>query len=195
MNRKTLFLAVVLSGLGIGCETTPRSSLDAPGVQVVADNRVLIDSVVVQLDQGSLDITGKVHRTTGSADVLTGRIDIEFVAPTGEVLDGLPVPILPHELSTAAPSAFHVLYGYVPPKGSTLRLHFVDGAVEACEDLEGGFFDAGENGGGGVGGAAAGGGPHNAKAGGHAANHYSNGHTMGFGSNFGSNNFAPGGRR
>jgi hypothetical protein len=186
--------AAILAALLTGCASGPQSSPDAPAVTLVSDNRVILDSAVVLVDHGALDISGAVHIRPGYSGPIAGRVDIEYVSPQGDLLDGLPVGLDPGKVSSAKPSTFHVNYMYIPPKGSVLRIRFVDAEAQAREDLEGGFFDAGLNGTGGTGGGNAGGGGA-AGRGGSGGGHYNNGHTMGYGSNFGSHNFGPGGHK
>jgi hypothetical protein len=181
--------SLLILGAIAGCASGPHSSADAPAVTMLPDSRVTLDPAVVVVDHGSLDISGNVHRKATWIGDLSGRVDIAFVGPDGELLDGLPVLIVPREITTGHVASYHVSYGYIPPKGSVLRVHFVDAATMAQEDLEGGVFDAGVDAGpGGASGAAGGN-----RAAARGTNHYGTNHQMS--DNFGTHNFAPGGRR
>lgn len=188
------FLApLLLSCLSAGCMSGPHSSPGAPPATVLADKRVVLDSIVVQTDDGhgALEISGAVHRRPGVAGSLSGRVDIEYINVDGELLDEWPVRLDPTDLSTNKPSTFHTPY-YIPPKGSRIRIHFVDAQTEIAEDFEG-FVEIGDEGTGATSKV-----PQlaRAKQGSNAGkrppvSHYSNGHQMGFGSNFGVPNFGP----
>jgi hypothetical protein len=181
---------LILTGLLAGCASGPHSSHDAPPVTLVPDNRVILEPAVVLLEGGSIDISGSVHRQPTLSGAIAGRVDIEFVAPNGELLDELPALLIPHDIEAGKSSAYHTNYSYIPPKGSTLRIHFVDSDTESREDIEGEFFDYDGAGGGG-----GGGGNHGDQAAGthpHANWHYG-GHG-GYGGGFGNVNFSPNGR-
>jgi hypothetical protein len=170
-----------------GCASGPHSSPGAPPVTMMPDNRVILDPAIVVVDHGVLDISGNVHRRSNWIGDLSGRVDVEFIGPDGDLLDQLPILIVPRQIAPGRTSTFHSRYGYIPPQGSMLRLHFVDAATMAQEDLEGGTFLAG--------GEAGGPEPVGGWKGGRGVNHYSTAHQMGapFGSNFGVYNFGPGG--
>ncbi len=190
-GKKSKWIAgLILAGLLAGCASGPHSSPDAPRVTLVPDNRVILDPTVVTVDGGSLDISGSVHRQPTLSGPLAGRVDIEFVAPNGELLDELPALIVPHDVEAGKTSAYHTSYSYIPPKGSTLRIHFVDAETETREDIEQAFFDYGGGGEGGGGNAVHGEAPGATHD--HIAWHYG-GHG-GFGGGFGNVNFSPNGR-
>jgi hypothetical protein len=175
-----IFVAIALAALA-GCASEPHSSPGAPPVTIVPDSRVILDPAVVLLDGNSLEISGNVHRRNNYIGSLSGRVDVEFIGPDGELLDGLPILIVPRDITPGRTSSYRASYGYVPPRGSILRIHFVDAATMEQEDMEGGSFDAGVDAG--PGGATGG-------AGGvRPVNHYAGHQGGGFGSNFGSHNF------
>jgi len=193
----------LLSGFGVmlgcaltGCQTGPQNSANAPRVTLVPDNRVILDPAMVVINDGSIEISGGVRRQPTLSGPMSGRVDIEFLSPEGELLDELPALLIPHDVTAGQSSTYHTApYAYLPPKGSTLRIHFVDSDTESREDIEGTFFDYG-------GGGAAEGGPRGEQvAGVHgehgehggANNHYA-GHG-GYGSGFGNISFSPNGGR
>jgi hypothetical protein len=192
-----LCIAGVIAGcLLTGCETGPHSSPNAPRVTLVPDNRVILEPAVVTIDDGMIQISGSLHRQPTLSGPMSGRVDIEFISPDGDLLDELPALITPHDVSDGHPCTYRTApYAYIPPKGSTLRIHFIDSATETREDIAGAFSDYDSGGGGG---AAAGGAAHgNEGKGTHGQmggnNHYAS-HGGGFGGGFGNVNFSPNGR-
>jgi hypothetical protein len=159
---------------------------------MLPDPRVTLDPAVVVLERGSLNISGNVHRKPTWIGDLSGRVDVAFIGPDGQLLDGLPILVVPRQITTDKTASYHSSYGYIPPRGSTLRIRFVDAATMAQEDLGGGVFDAGVDAGGGAMGPTGGTGGNGR---GHAANHYGANHQLGggFGTSFGSTNFGFGG--
>ncbi len=126
-------------------------------------NLVDIVQPTVEITDGrTTTIAGSVQRKPGMALALAGRIDIEFLDTDGQLLDSLPALLTPQKvpLDSGTPCVFHTDYDYIPPKGSTVRLHFVDSETAQREDLSGGVFETGRPGGGG-------GGPNNALPGQH----------------------------
>ncbi len=160
-----LLLAAVISGCK-SSEETPSSrgaTVDSGDLklEVMPSSLVEIVQPTVELVKGTVTVAGQVHRKAGVAQPFGGRIDIEFLDTDGEVLDSLPALLSPTKvpLDMGSPCSFHTEYDYTPPKGSTVRLHFVDNDTAAREDLAGGAFETAHSntGTGGTGHAAAGG--------------------------------------
>ena len=186
-----ILLALGFAGLSTGCHHTPKGStqFDANGSQgsvaVVADNLVELDLPIVRVEKGTIYISGTVHRRTVASEALPGRVDIEFLGPGGEYLDGLPALLTPRAVPADpnTPATYSTSYGYVPPGGSTVRVHFVDRDTQIREDLEGNDFSYSAGGGKG---AKGGGG---AEPNSNGTHRVSSGTGGGFGSGFGSHRF------
>lgn len=135
-SLSALFLSMAVAAAMTGCRSAPS---DAP-VAVVADYAVVVDTPVVRIDHGVTSITGTLHRQPGNTDEITGRLDIEFIASDGDVLDGLPCRFVPRKLPTdpGATASYSINYGWVPPAGTTVRVKFVDSATAEREDAENG---------------------------------------------------------
>jgi hypothetical protein len=168
-----------------GCESTPHSDESAPPVTLLPDPRVVLDQPVIKFDHGSVFISGTVHRGASQDKFLSGRVDIEFLTAEGEILDEIPALLEPRILpANGDASTYDTNYGLIPPKGSTLRIHFVDSQTMAREDLVGGEFEYGN----------AGGNFHPNTHAGHTAGFGTGGYGGNFGGNFGAYNFGPGHR-
>jgi hypothetical protein len=162
---KLLSSAVTISllSLVVGCHHQPTSDTN---VAVVADYAVVVDTPLVKIDNGVTTISGTLHRVAGNNESITGRLDIDFVAPDGDVVDWLACGFTPRKLPTdpAATAFYEIRYGWVPPKDTTVRVKFVDSAAAEREDADnagpsgsGGATESGHIGGG-HGGAHSGGG-------------------------------------
>jgi len=150
-------LCLTLTGLLAGCFGTPKGTnhFETSGKQgsvaVVANDLVILDLPTVEISRhGIVTISGTVHRKPGVSGELPGRVDIEFLDSEGQYLDGLPalltpraVPVDPNALAT-----YTTNYGYMPPAGSTVRVHFVDRQTQIEEDLAGDNYGSGGAGGG-----------------------------------------------
>jgi hypothetical protein len=174
----SLLLAVSLGLAQTGCHShRPPESFEAGGtsgkVAVIGSDLVVLDLPTVDISHGNILISGTVHRRPGVTGELPGRVDIEFLDPDGEYLDGLPALLTPRAVPVdpSASATYATSYGFIPPRGSTVRVHFVDRDTMIREDLEGGINGYGTGGKTGHGGA---GGAHHAAV-----------NTGGFGSGFG----------
>jgi hypothetical protein len=178
MNRVRTSVAItftaLLAALPLGCKSSSDNSAPSRGssvdsgdvkLDIVPSTQVEIIQPTVEISGDTTTIAGGVHRKQGVSQALAGRIDIEFVDTDGEVLDSLPALLRPQKipLDEQTPCNFHTEYGYAPPKGTTIRLHFVDSDTAAREDLAGGNFETGRVTGG-TGGTHAGGNAHAAAA-------------------------------
>jgi hypothetical protein len=192
---------LLLAGL-LGCQTTARSSdhFAANGtkgtVTVVGDPSVVLDLPAVDINHDTIFITGTVHRKAGIPGDLPGRVDIEFLTAEGQYLDGLPALLTPRAIpfDPGESARYSTSYGFVPPVGSIVRVHFVDRETQIKEDLQGTDFSyGGSNGAHGGYAAGAAGGFTGGKPANHAANrnsgHSSNNNHGGLDSGFGNNNF------
>jgi len=144
-NSAGLFLVCVAVGL-TGC-AKPQS--DAK-VAIIADDSVILDPPLVKIDKsGITTISGSVHRQPTATGIITGRIDVDFVSPDGDVLNDIPLTIglTPSRIPTdpKAESTYSITWCYIPPPGTTVRAQFVDSRTAANEDA------AGRNSSGGVG--------------------------------------------
>jgi hypothetical protein len=188
VRRLAFPLSVAITGLIAGCHTTPKptNQFEDEGtkgsVAVVADNEVILETPHVTVVKGTIYITGVVRRRSAGSEEIPGRVDIEFLGPGGEYLDGLPALLTPRAIPVDpnTPATYSTSYGWLPPEGSTVRVHFVDHDTQVREDLEGNDFSYGGN--------------HGAKAAGELSNsnpakHSSNGGGSGFGGGFGSHKF------
>jgi hypothetical protein len=155
-------LAVTLLSLPMtGCHTAPKPAdhFEADGVKgsvaVLPNDQVIVDLPVVEAHNGVVSISGTVHRKPGVTGELPGRIDIEFLDAEGQYLDGLPALLTPRAVPVDPNSTarYSTNYGYVPPEGSTVRVHFINHERQIEEDAEGDDFSYGGNSGKGEGGA------------------------------------------
>jgi hypothetical protein len=147
-----VFIVPVLGAWLVGCQSdgtsTGRSSNASQlPAAVVSNLYVHLDQPSVTIDDGNVVISGAVRRKPGIRWLLVGRVDIEFVASNGYVLDELPALITPGTVSMDpnVPSLYSTSYGYIPPAGSSVRVHYVDSDTAAREDIEG--YDFGSVGG------------------------------------------------
>ena len=161
-----IFKSLKLSGLILvliavtmtGCA---RPQSDAK-VAVIADYAVILDTPLVKIDKsGVTNISGSVHRQPTVTGPITGRIDVDFISPDGDIIndDPLTIGLIPPKIPTdpKAVSTYSIPWCYVPPPGTTVRVQFVDTQTAANEDA-GGRSQSG--------GAAAGGGGHHGGGGG-----------------------------
>jgi hypothetical protein len=124
-------------------------------VAVVADYAVVLDPPLVKVQNGATTISGTLHRQPGTSSDLTGRVDIDFIGADGEVINQDPVTALfnPRRIpmDPAANSTYSIVYGFVAPPGSTVRVRYVDPVTAQREDVEGADYgaNAGRAGGGG----------------------------------------------
>ena len=99
--RRVVLFALALAGLSTGCHTTPKSTnrFQADGTEgsiaVVPNDLVEIETPMVKVEKGTIYISGSIHRKSVASEALPGRIDIEFLSPQGEYLDGLPALLTP----------------------------------------------------------------------------------------------------
>jgi hypothetical protein len=152
-------LAVTLLSLSMtGCHTAPKPAdhFEADGVKgsvaVLPHDQVIIDLPSVDVHNGIISISGTVHRKPGVTGELPGRIDIEFLDAEGQYLDGLPALLTPRVVPVDPNSTarYSTNYGYIPPEGSTVRVHFIDHEKQIEEDAEGDDFSYGGNAGKGI---------------------------------------------
>jgi hypothetical protein len=193
---RVVLLVLGLAGLSAGCHHTPKPAehFEANGIQgsvaVVPNDLVELDLPVVKVEKGTTYISGVVHRKTTGSEAIQGRVDIEFLGPGGEYLDGLPALLTPRAVPADAntPATYSTSYGYVPPTGSTVRVHFIDRDTQIQEDLEGNDFSySGGGAGGGRGGRGSTGALPNSNPAHHAGGN-GGGAGTGFGSGFGNHN-------
>ncbi len=139
------FAAPVLAVfLMMGCSSSGTQShgqaVDSGMVKAEAvPNKLLeIPMPSVEIDDGFTTVSGSVHRKPGVTSPLSGRIDIEFIDTDGEVIEFLPARLTPQKipLDPNSPCTYSTEYGWVPPRGSTVRIHFVDSLTAQREDLE-----------------------------------------------------------
>jgi hypothetical protein len=132
----------------------------------VADYSVVVDPPVVKVDGPTTTISGTIHRQPGNADSITGRLDIDFIAPDGDVLDSITCGFNPKKLplDPNGTSTYEIGYGVVFPKDTKVQVKFVDSATAEREDADNGGPGAansatggGNHGGGGYGGGHGGG--------------------------------------
>jgi hypothetical protein len=134
-----------------GCNSAakPMNHYEEGGTQgsvaVVANDTVILDLPSVKIDDGSTIITGTVHRRPRITGEIAGRVDIEFLGPDGEYLDGLPALLTPRTVPADpnTSTTYFTTYGYVPPAGSTVRVHFVDHETQIEEDAAGNNYGYG----------------------------------------------------
>jgi len=149
----TAVLAVTLAGLMIGCQPTHKGSNQYEdkgikgSVRVLHNDLVILDMPEVQVSYGTIYIYGTVHRRPDVHGELPGRVDIEFLTPEGEYLDGVPALLSPHAvpLDPKATASYSTSYGSVPPPGSIIQVHFVDRQTQMEEDLQGNDFQYNHN--------------------------------------------------
>jgi len=105
-------------------------------VQVIQDKLVRLLTPEIKIDDGVLNVTGYVRRRPGVRSVLTGRIDIEVVDAQGTLLDWIPAVLYPNPIPTEGrgESGYVIHYGWVPPAGSIVKVHFVDSKTAIIED-------------------------------------------------------------
>jgi uncharacterized membrane protein YgcG len=149
------FLSIAVASVVTGCHGGPVSDTD---VAVVSDYAVIVDKPLVKIDGDVTAISGTIHRVPGNSDAITGRLDIDFVAPDGDVLDWIPCGFNPRKVPTdpSATATYEIRYGVVFPKDTVVRVKFLDSASAEREDAD----NAGPGGTSGAGGGYGGGGGH-----------------------------------
>jgi hypothetical protein len=195
--------ALAVLGLLMGCQSDRKATdhFDDDGIKgkvtVVDNDMVALDLPVVDVAHDTVYIHGSVHRKPGVTGAIEGRVDIEFLSPEGEYLDGLPALLTPRAVpfDSNEPATYTTSYGYVPPKGSIVRIHFVDRETMVKEDLQGTDFSYGgsndAHGGGGAGGGMyqGGGRPINQNRNSNPGHSTSAGHSNSYDNGFGNDNF------
>jgi hypothetical protein len=140
-----------------------RPVTDAGGLHLegVSSDLVQVGHPKVQIDDDVMTITGNVRRAAGRSEDVSGRVDIEVLGSKGEQLAWLTAVVSPNPLPTDGSDAgYEIHYGWTPPGGATVRVHFVDTKTAMQEDAGGGGHYTGATGGSHGGGGGHGGGRH-----------------------------------
>jgi hypothetical protein len=168
-------LSIAVASVLVGCH----QPVSDTNVAVVSDYAVVVDTPLVKIDGPNTVISGTLHRVPGNSDAIFGRLDIDFVAPDGDVIAWIPCGFGPQKLPTDpnAKSSYEIRYGVVFPKDTTVRVKFVDSDTAQREDAE----NAGPSGAYG----ATGGGAHGGVGGGGHGGHTAGTGTGGYGGGFG----------
>jgi hypothetical protein len=147
----SVLLAIATASILTGCHHAPQSDLK---VATIANYSVVIDTPLVKIDKrGDITtISGTVHRQPGSTAPISGRVDIDFIAPDGNYLLNIPVHARLTPDDSNATAGYSVAWGVVYPASTTVQVRYVDGAAAAKEDLEdansvGGAGNTGNHGG------------------------------------------------
>ena len=182
MTRRFAYLATLAVGLGLvaGChESRPAGSIDEPAAtsglkaEGVSTDFVEVGRPRVEIDDGVLNVSGHVRRKLlAASSKIEGRVDVDIIGPDGAMLTWLPAVLAPNPLPTegSGEAGYELHYGWLPPAGSTVRVHFVDQKTAALEDAGDTEYTSGSA----HGGHAGGGGGH---TGGHSGGH-GHGHGM-----------------
>jgi hypothetical protein len=175
MAKNFPHLATVTLGclLAAGChgsgskDTLDEPATSASGLHAEGQSSDLVDvgRPLVEVSDGVLNVSGHVRRKAGTTATIAGRVNIDVIGPDGAMLVWLPAVLAPNPLPTegGGEAGYEIHYGWVPPAGSTVRVHFVDAKTAALEDA-----DETEYSGGGAHGGAAGGGTHSGGHSGHS---------------------------
>jgi hypothetical protein len=166
--RTTQLAAVTAVALLVGCAGSKPSAGEGPAtssglrVEGVSNDFVEVARPTVEIDDDVMTIRGNVHRRGGGPQAISGRVDIDILGSDGQQLAWLPAVLAPNPLPSdgTGEAGYIIHYGWIPPAGSTVRVHFVDtktAAVEDADDIEystggghgGGAVHAGGHGGGG----------------------------------------------
>ena len=145
-----LALAVPLALAAAGCHGP--TVVSGPGhpdgplkCTSVNSSDVVVSPPTVEVQDGTMSLSGTVHRVAGATGKLNGRVDIDLIGPDGLKLDkSLHAPLIPNNIPAdpnVAARYSPTPFGYVPPAGSTLRARYVDRQEAIREGLEDGILD------------------------------------------------------
>jgi hypothetical protein len=144
-KRGLVQVCLIVPLLAAGCQdsTAPAGKEGAApsGMRVegVSTDKLEVPPPNVSIDgDGVMTVQGNVRRRAGVTETISGRVDIDVIGPDGKPLEWIPALLTPDPMPTEGKgeSGYIIHYGWIPPSGSTVRVHWVDSKTAAREDAD-----------------------------------------------------------